>query len=408
MNIKVIFGAIIGFMFVWMIPAVHAEGEFQISYSCANCHQERYDEWSRSTHALAVNDPIFEAAYLHALESDPKYRSYCLTCHSPTTRITNDLNLTKSISVEGVTCSFCHTVTGVDNNSYNFSQSNPMQGPYMDSKTDAHASAYSGLHTKSEFCAGCHDFSINGVPISQTYTEWKEGPYAAEGKQCQDCHMETKTGAAAKNGIIRDKVYQHFWYGGHTGQFLENAVQINSSIQRTGNRVKVTLNITNNNVGHMIPSGLPSRKVVLDFNASDRQGREIYSGQKVYAKTIVDQYNNEVYDFWKAVAVAKDNRFKPRESRIEMFEFDAPNGTDEINIQATLTYQLQAEIITKDIEAVNVELASVNNRTILNNTSAAQPTPKAPAIGLIGSLIAIIAAILAIGRKKPPEKVRMR
>ncbi len=401
MSVKVIFGAVIGLMLMWIIPAVHAEGEFQISYSCANCHQERYDEWSRSMHALAVNDPIFEAAYLRALESDPKYRSYCLTCHSPTTRITNDLNLTKSISVEGVTCSFCHTVTGVENNSYNFSQSNPIQGPYTDSKTDAHASAYSALHTKSEFCAGCHDFSINGVPISQTYTEWKEGPYAAEGKQCQDCHMETKTGAAAKNGTIREKVYQHFWYGGHTGQFLENAFQINSSIQKTGNRVKVTLNITNNNVGHMIPSGLPSRKVVLNFSASDKQGREIYSGQKVYAKTIVDQYNNEVFDFWKAVSIAKDNRFKPKESRIEVFEFDAPNGTDEINIQASLTYQLEVEIITTEMESVNVELARVSNRTMLNETAAVQATPKeSPAIGWIGSLIAIIAAILVIRRKK--------
>ncbi|MCE8426153.1 MAG: hypothetical protein J5U17_10305 [Candidatus Methanoperedens sp.] len=401
MSVKVIFGAVIGLMLMWMIPAVYAEQEFQISYTCAGCHQERYDEWSRSTHALAVNDPIFEAAYLRALESDPKYRSYCLTCHSPTTSITNDLNLTKSISVEGVTCSFCHTVTGVENNSYNFSQSNPMQGPYTDSMTGAHASAYSGLHTKSEFCAGCHDFSINGIPISQTYTEWKEGPYAAEGKQCQDCHMETKIGAAAKNGTIREKVYQHFWYGGHTGQFLENAVQINSSTQKTGNRVKVTLNITNNNVGHMIPSGLPSRKVVLDFNASDKQGREIYSGQKVYAKTIVDQYNNEVSDFWKAVSIAKDNRFKPGESRIEMFEFDAPNGTDEINIQASLNYQLEAEIITTETESVNVELARISNKIMLNETAAVQATPKgSPGIGWIGSLISIITAILVSRRRK--------
>jgi nitrate/TMAO reductase-like tetraheme cytochrome c subunit len=408
MSVKVIFGAVIGLMLMWMIPAVHSEGEFQISISCANCHQERYDEWSRSMHALAIDDPVFQAAYLRALESDPKYRRYCLTCHSPTTRITNDLNLSKSISVEGVTCSFCHTVTGVENNSYNFSQSNPMQGPYMDSKTDAHASAYSGLHTKSEFCAGCHDFSINGVPISSTYTEWKEGPYAAEGKQCQDCHMETKTGAAAKNGTIREKVYQHFWYGGHTGQFLENAFQINSSIQKTGNRVKVTLNITNNNIGHMIPSGLPSRKVVLDFTANDRQGQEIYSGQKVYAKTIVDQYNNEVSDFWKAASVAKDNRFKPGESRIEVFEFDASNGTDEINIQASLKYQLEAEIITTETKSVNVELARISNRTMLNGTSAVQATPKqSPAIGSIGSFISIIAAILVFRRRKS-QKVKMK
>ncbi len=400
MSVKIICGAIFGLMLMWMIPAVNAAEEFQISYSCADCHQDRYNEWSRSMHALAVSDPIFEAAYLRAYQSDPKYRTFCLSCHSPTTRITNDFNLTKSISIEGISCSFCHSVTGVENNTFTFNPNNPMQGPYNDSKTDAHASSYSLLHTKSEFCAGCHEFSINGVPISSTYTEWKEGPYAAEGEQCQDCHMETKTGAVAKNGTIRDKVYQHFWYGGHTGQFLGNAFQINSSIQKTGNRVKVTLNITNNGVGHMIPSGLPSRKVVLEFNASDKQGREIYSSQKVYAKTIVDQYNNEVSDFWKAVSVAKDNRFKPKESRTEVFEFDAPDGTGEINIQASLTYQLEAEIITMETESVNVELASASNRTILNNTSAAQPTPKAPAIGLIGSLIAIIAAILVIRRKK--------
>ncbi len=399
MSVKVIYGVILGLMVMLVIPAVQAAGEFQISYSCANCHQDRYDEWSRSMHALAVSDPIFEAEYLRALQSDPKYRNYCLTCHSPTTRITNDFNLTKSISVEGITCSFCHSVTGVENNNYTFNQSNPMQGPYRDSNTDAHASAYSELHTKSELCGGCHDFSINGVPISQTYTEWKEGPYAAEGKQCQDCHMETKSGAAAKNGTIREKVYQHFWYGGHTGQFLEKAFQIESSMQRTGDRVKVTLNITNSNVGHMIPSGLPSRKVVLDFKASDEHGKMLFSDQKVYSKTLVDQYGNEAADFWKAVSIAKDNRFKPGESRIEVFEFDVPDGTGKLDTQAALTYQLEAEIITKEIESVNVELAKVSNTT---TWETAKTTPKAPAPGWTVSIMAlIIAAVLLRRRKKP-------
>jgi hypothetical protein len=83
-----------------------------------------------------------------------------------------------------------------------------------------------------------------------------------------------------------------------------------------------------------------------------------------------------------------------------VFEFDAPGDTDEIDIQASLTYQLEAQIITTETESVNVELARVSNKTILNNTAALQPTPKAPAIGLIGSLITIVAAILVIGRKK--------
>jgi len=400
MRVKVIYGAIIGLMFMWIIPVVQGAGEFQISYSCADCHKDRYEEWSRSMHALAVSDPIFEAEYIRALQSDPKYRSYCLTCHSPTTRMTNDFNLTRSISVEGITCSFCHTVTGVENNNYTFNQNNPMQGPYMDSKTDAHTSVYSELHTKSEFCAGCHDFAINGVPVSSTYTEWKEGPYAAEGKQCQDCHMETKSGVAASNGTMREKVYQHFWYGGHTGQFLENDFHIESIVQRTGNRVKVTLNISNNNVGHMIPSGLPSRKVVLDFKASDEQGKMLFSDQKVYARTLLDQYGNEAPDFWKAVSVARDNRFKPRENRIEMFEFDVPDGTGKLDVQATLTYQLEAEVITKETESINVELAKVNNTTMWGTVGKA--TPKAPATGWSASIIAMLAAAILLRRKKGP------
>ena len=96
--------------------------------------------------------------------------------------------------------------------------------------------------------------------------------------------------------------------------------------------------------------------------------------------------------------MTKDNRFKPKETRTEVFEFDAPDG--EINIQATLTYQLEAQIVTTETESVNVELASVNNRTILNGTVAVQPTPKTPSIGLTWSLIAVITAILVIGRKK--------
>ncbi len=378
-----------------------ADAEFQISYSCLNCHQDRYEEWSRSMHALAVSDPIFEAAYMKALQSDPRYREYCLSCHSPTTRMTKDFNLTRSISVEGVTCGFCHTVTGIENRSYTFDPNNPLQGPYRDSKTDAHASAYNEKLTRSEFCAGCHEFSINNVRVYETYTEWKEGPYAAEGKQCQDCHMEAGPGIAAKNGPDREKVYRHFWYGGHSGQFLEKAFQMKSDVQKTGNMAKVTLSITNSGVGHMIPSGFPSRKVVLDFKASDERGKEVFSDQRVYSKTLLDEYGNEVNDFWKAASISSDNRIRPRENRIEMFEFEVPEGTADLETRATLTYQYEAEIITRTFESINVEVARVSNRTAWRAAVAETTAPReAPATGWIGSFIAVITSILYIRRKK--------
>lgn len=127
MSSKLIYGAIIGFIAIWIIPVVQANEEFQSSYTCIECHPDRYEEWTRSTHALAVSDPVFEASYMRALKSDPQYREYCLSCHSPITRASKDFNLTKSISIEGVGCTFCHSVTGVEKNNYIFNQSNPMQ-----------------------------------------------------------------------------------------------------------------------------------------------------------------------------------------------------------------------------------------------------------------------------------------
>jgi len=388
--------ATLGLMILITFGGTAYAEEFKLSYSCINCHQDRYNEWERSMHSLAIRDPVFETAYLKAIQSNPEYRQYCLGCHSPTTAVTKDYGLTKSISIEGVTCSFCHSVSGIENNTYIFNQSNPMFGPYSNSITDAHASAYSVLLTKSEFCAGCHEFSLNGIPISETFSEWKAGPYSREGKQCQDCHMETKTGVAAKNGPVRDKVYQHFWYGGHSGQFLEKAFGLESNVEKKGNRVKVTLNITNDNVGHKVPSGLPSRKVVLSFRANDETGKEIFSDQRVYAKTLVDQYGNEVLDFWKATAVSKDNRIGPRESRTEVFEFDAPGDIKELVTSATLTYQLEAEILTSTEETMNVEIARSLSTTKLEAfVPEAAATPKeTPAPGWVAGFIAVMAAVL--------------
>lgn len=403
MKLKTIFilKALIIVAAFWEILPVQAAGnEFQISYSCADCHQERYDEWARSMHALAVSDPIFRAAYTRAVMDEPAYREYCLTCHSPTAIKTKDFNFKKSITLEGVTCSFCHSVTDIKNNSYRFNASNTIIGPYRDSKTDAHESAYSALITKSEFCAGCHEFSMNGIPISETYSEWKEGPYAAEGKECQDCHMEAIKGTAAKDGPERDRVYRHFWYGGHSGQFLEKAFKIESRTQREGSRAKVNISITNSNVGHKIPSGFPSRKVILNFRATDGEGNEIFSDKRAYTKTLLDRYGNEVYDFWKASSIGMDNRIKPKETRTEVFEFDIQDSMDKLNIYATLNYQFEADILTLSKENMNVELAKIEETQLLNETKVDSPiTEKSPATGWIGFVVAMITALLVIRRK---------
>lgn len=45
------------------------------------------------------------------------------------------------------------------------------------------------LPSGSQFCAPCHSLSFWGTPIYQSFDEWLKSPYAAEGVQCQNCHM---------------------------------------------------------------------------------------------------------------------------------------------------------------------------------------------------------------------------
>ena len=73
-------------------------------------------------------------------------------------------------------------------------------GPFNDSPDTIHKNQYSELHTRSEFCGGCHDVSHagNDLPIEQTYTEWRQGPYNTTDPKttvhCQDCHMRQRPG----------------------------------------------------------------------------------------------------------------------------------------------------------------------------------------------------------------------
>lgn len=401
-------------MVFWaVLPGQSAGEEFQISFTCAECHEERYDEWTRSMHALAVSDPIFRAAYTRAVLDKPEYREYCLTCHSPTTIKTKDFNLMKSISIEGVTCIFCHTVTEVNNNSYSFNGSNDLAGPNMGSKTDAHGSVYSDLITRSEFCAGCHEFSLNGIPISETYSEWKEGWYSSKGVQCQDCHMNEVEGRTSHESGD-EKAYQHYWYGGHSGQFLEKAVNIDSEIQQTENRIKVTIKLTNSKVGHKIPSGFPSRKLILKFKALNEDGDEIFTDSRVYTKILLDQYGNQVYDFWKATSIGDDNRIKPKETRVEVFEFDIQDNMNKLDIQASLNYMFEAQIMTLSKKTMDVEIANIKESQWLNETGNAQDPDiktgedpagnKVPAPGWTGAIISMVLAFMFIRKKMPGGK----
>ena len=58
--------------------------DFDSAQSCQVCHQEHYNEWSRSMHAFAMQDPIFIKGWLEEQELHPETgERFCIQCHNP-------------------------------------------------------------------------------------------------------------------------------------------------------------------------------------------------------------------------------------------------------------------------------------------------------------------------------------
>ena len=174
---------------------------------CRNCHTGIFYQYLQSMHSNSFTNAVFQAQYfkefLPSVSVDATLATEeedCISCHSPIAYLTSGGKFVTKDQVDpempGVTCDFCHTIKGYKDNSpgngnYVSEPGGEKLGPFKHDSAWHHV--YSELHTKSEFCAICHN-QVNhlGVEIKSTYTEWKESPYKKDGIQCQDCHMNAQ------------------------------------------------------------------------------------------------------------------------------------------------------------------------------------------------------------------------
>ena len=182
--------------------------DFKPAVTCQECHGDIYKQWKGSMHSLAYKDPVFQALWkLGDKETNGQTNKLCLGCHSTAGVVSGTVVDTKGKNVpevveDGVQCHVCHSVksTRVDrsptgepqNASFLITPGRAHFGPFKDGWSWRHKTEYSELHTKSEFCAGCHQLfhPANNMPIARTYSEWKDSIYAEKDIQCQDCHMQ--------------------------------------------------------------------------------------------------------------------------------------------------------------------------------------------------------------------------
>jgi hypothetical protein len=317
---------------------------------CAKCHTETYESWSRTFHALSAIDPVFIKSLERAeVGADRETRKLCLMCHSPTTNLSGDFDLASPVSREGVTCSFCHSVTLVDHlaGKERFVNDPSRLAIEGAARIEDHHFEDHSIVLNAEFCAGCHEWvNANGLRILSTYSEWKASVLAAEGIPCQKCHMPMSLGGSVTtegSKSIRSSNL-HFQMGGHSQAQLVSAARLDVTAQVEGAEIILDVGVTNAKAGHMLPTGIPNRKMKLLVDLYDRDGELLDRHTQVFSRVIADKRGKILEDvtdqFLHGARELVDNRIAPKETRKKRIVFDRPPGKDFFLVEASLQYDI--------------------------------------------------------------------
>ena len=134
----------------------------------------------------------------------------------------------------------------------------------------------------------------------------------------------------------------HKMPGGHSRDQLTKSLRLRIiELKKSEEAVYVKVQLKNSGAGHAVPTGSPSRKVVLSLRAETSGQAEPIRAQKVYQRLVLDSEGQPILKDSRliidGVKVASDNRIGPGEERIEEF-FLPVSGDGNYTIRATLTY----------------------------------------------------------------------
>ena len=194
------------------------------SNGCATCHAEIVAEWSKSRHALAWTNGIFQREY------SERPLAWCVNCHAPLTT-----QQAGQFRDRGVDCATCHIRGGMLVSTH--------KRPGSPHQTIADPSFGSPA-----FCADCHQFTfpvlgpagqatrMTAHPMQTTISSFIEGPYAHERDGCMACHGSRKN---------------HAFLGGHDPGMRNASVEVAWCTR--GDHLEVS--VKNTVAGHAVPTG---------------------------------------------------------------------------------------------------------------------------------------------------------
>lgn len=361
------------------LPKVPVD-KFEPVENCG-CHAAFMETWNESMHAKALIDPLYRYKLDEANKAtDGAIGPFCEACHGAVAVMAGLSGAPDKMppqARQGVTCDLCHQVIGTSeplgNTSLKVKPDGPKRAQFRDAKSPYHKTVYSQFHETAEFCGMCHNVNHpgNGMHLEATYTEWKNGPYAAQGTVCQDCHMtpgpgvvKPYPGSAAAGGPQRDHIYIMTFAGGNVGlgdaERAEERLKAAATLEMElpdifapGTVQPGRVTITNSGAGHYLPTGLTEiRRMLLEVVATDSSGAENVIGTHEFGSVLKDEKGNAPAELWEAVAFSSDDRIPPKESVTDTFDVLMPED-GSVTVTARLTYRSAPEEMA---EAAGVEI----------------------------------------------------
>jgi hypothetical protein len=381
--------------------------DFKTPEFCGSaCHADFYQQWKQAMMSQSYIHHWDEIEYFglavpHAEKDDKvsEVKDGCNGCHAPISFVAGDTPPPKpemnSRANEGVSCEVCHSITGFEGDTpYNFNYimkpgKTKFSGREKFEVSPAHEIIVTDLHRSGDFCGICHnEMSPYGVWVKSTHLEWREGPYAAEGVQCQDCHMPKAESLIAAMGKSYPDARQHLFHGAHDPGKVKGTIELrihpDLDEAEPGETIVFKVALFNQKTGHKFPTGSVEDRIVwLHVEATDAGGNsyhlpvdrkgfdgEEYTiasevlayqdmgialndenfpgierdavpvGDRIFRMPYFDPQGRMTIQQWNTASLGIDYRIGPRETKMESFTMEIPEeaAIGEMKISAKLYY----------------------------------------------------------------------
>jgi Tfp pilus assembly protein PilF len=229
-------------------------GAFPSAEYCGHCHEEAYHQWRQALHSNSFRTPFYRTSVNILIRTKGiEFSRHCDSCHNPIAVVsgglTKDSQVDRSFDKDGLTCSTCHSIQGLQSTSGNGGyimgvpavmvdengKRIPGEVPFGDifEHPERHSKAVmQSFYRTPEFCAACHKANLPNplndykfIRAFTVYDEWQNSKfshrnpltfYSADFTTCQGCHMPRGETTLHDYGAKAGMFASHRWLAGNT------------------------------------------------------------------------------------------------------------------------------------------------------------------------------------------------